>query len=442
MVKLVFVYPPFCTPVSPPYSVTNLYSKFKANSDVGVSALDLNVEFHNLFFKDFKSYFQSKDWRDYDEKSKSCVSVFKEAYRRSHSLILSNEEPEGFDYLLGLVLKEKPDFVAFSIVYSSQVFYAYSLIKKLKSLGVKTVVGGPCVSSKVRSVADFFFEDEDSLLDFFGVVPSNDFFVDFSVFDSGKYFSPGLVLPLKTSSTCFYKGCAFCSHFSNKKYVEFDLGFIERTVSNNDSDLFFLVDDMIPSQRLLDLAKIFKRHNVSWGCQLKPTKDFSREVLQELRGSGLKFVLWGVESGSNRVLKAMKKNTNKEDMALILKNSKESGVFNVVYVLFGFPSETRSEFLETIDFLKQNKDYVDLVSSAVFGLQKGSKVYADPEKYCVTNIFEEERTFLEPKVSYSVSNGLSAEKAFALRKSHLKFLASINKVPSRLNFFREHVFFY
>ncbi|MCC7574741.1 radical SAM protein [Candidatus Woesearchaeota archaeon] len=439
MKKLLFVYPPFCTPASPPYSITNLYSLFK--DCVDVSVLDLNVEFHNTFFLDYKDYFKKKEWVDYNDVSKKCREDFADCYFRNHELILANKDPQGFEELLGLILEKKPDFVAFSIVYSSQVFYAFALIKKLKELNIKTVVGGPAVSDKLKETSDLFFNNEEDLANYLNVNIKKSF-LDFSIFDLDKYFVPETVLPLKTSSTCYYKGCAFCSHYSNDKYVEYDLLFLDKTLSNNSAKNYFLIDDMIHSKRLLDLAKLFKKHGVNWACQLKPTKDFSKEILQELKSSGLKFVMWGVESGSNKVLKAMNKFLTKEESSLILKNSKESGVINSVFIMFGFPTETKQDFLETIDFLKENKDYVDLVSTSVFGLQRGTLVYKNPERFSITKIFEEKRTLLGSKISYEVSEGLSTVEAMRLRKSHLKFIESVNKLPRKLSFFREHMFFY
>ena len=441
MTNVLLVYPPFCTPSSPPYSVTNLYSKLKTVSSVNVNVLDLNIKFHNYKFKKYKDYFQRKGWSDYDFVSKKCREDFNKAYAHNHKLILDNELPEQFDGFLDLILDYKPEVVAFSIVYSSQVFYAFSLIKKLKSLNIKTIVGGPAVSEKLKNESNLFMASEGALFNFLKINPKESF-LDFSVYDFDDYFTPEIVLPLKTSSTCFYKKCAFCSHFSNEKYEEFDLDFLESTIKNNSANKYFLIDDMIHSKRLLSLAKIFKKYNVEWACQLKPTKDFSKKILSELKSSGLKFVLWGVESANNRVLNLMSKNTNKDDISLILKNSKESGVLNVVYIMFGFPSESKDEFLETINFLHDNKKNIDLVSTSVFGLQKGTKVYNNPEDFFITKIFEEKRTFLEPKISYASSTGLSSSEAFKLRKSYLNFLDDINKFPKKLNFFREHMFFY
>lgn len=440
MKKLLLVYPPFCTPASPPYSITNLYSLLKNSLDVSV--LDLNVEFHELFFKEYQEYFKKKDWENYSKISTRAREDFNSCYSKNHKLILKEKKPEGFDYLLELILRKKPEVVAFSIVYSSQVFYTYTLIKKLKELKIKTIVGGPAVSDKLAKEADSFLENEEELSKYLNVKIEKNNHLDFTIYPLNKYFTPEIVLPLKTSNTCYYKQCSFCSHYTNQKYQEYFVESIQKTLKKNKAKHYFIIDDMIHSKRLLELSDLFKKYKINWACQLKPTKNFTKEVMQELKKSGLKFVMWGVESGNDRVLNLMKKNTKTEDMALILKNSKESGVINTVYIMFGFPSETKKEFLDTINFLKKNEENIDLVLSSVFGLQKRSKVYEEPKKFCINKIFEEPRTLLDPKISYEITTGLTTKEAAKLRKSYLKTLDKINKFPRKTNFFREHMFFY
>ena len=150
-------------------------------------------------------------------------------------------------------------------------------------------------------------------------------------------------------------------------------------------------------------------------------------------------VIWGIESGNDRVLSLMKKGTNVKDVEIVLKRSHDAGIKNVTYIMFGFPTETKEEFLDTIQFLKRNDENIDLVSTSVFGLQKDTPVYKDPASFGIKKIIEEERTILEPKITYEVSVGLSNEQASILKKNYKKTIEKINKHPKGMNFFREHM---
>lgn len=298
-----------------------------------------------------------------------------------------------------------------------------------------TVIGGPAVNEKL--IADKYFQSGDDFLKFLGGEKNNSY-PDFSIWDLDEYFTPKSIIPLKLTSTCYYKQCAFCSHFTNIPYSESELENLKKTIISFKQKIFFLIDDMIPKKRLLEFAEMIKPLNCHWICQLRPTKEWDFETLKKLRESGLILIMWGVESGSQRILNLIRKGTRVEDISIVLENSFKSGISNVVYTLVGFPTETKEEFLETLKFLESNKEYIDLVSPTVFGLHRGTYIYNNPEKYGL-KIFEEERTVLEPKITYEVTSGLSQKEATRLKDRHKKRFEKINNYATIMNFFREHM---
>ena len=442
--NILLVYLPFCTPASPPYSLTYLASFLKANSKHNIDVLDLNLEFHKKKFPEHHKYYQEGKFDDYEEKTTEFNKITSKLYLKNNRAVVNDEKPELFEEMLEKIQDKKPDLVLFSLVYSSQAFYAYALLKELDNV----VIGGPAVNDKLRKLAKCL-NNEVELLNYIGEDGKQDASVkhdeldcdivpDFSIYNLKDYFCPKPVIPIKTSSTCYYKGCTFCTHFTSQPYCEYNLELIKQTIKKSKQKHFFLIDDMIHEKRLLELAKMIKPLKVNYTCQLKP-KDISKETLIKLKQSGLSMVIWGVESGNNRVLKLMNKGTDKEEIEKVLKDSYEVGIKNVVYIMFGFPGETKEEFLETIQFLKDNDKYIDLVSVSIFGLQKDSQVYKNPEKFKITKIIEEQRTVLEPKLTYEVSEGLSNKEAIKLRNNYKKTIEKINKYPRKMNFFREHM---
>jgi len=308
------------------------------------------------------------------------------------------------------------------VVYSSQTFYTYALMKELKN----TAVGGPAVNKQLLELANktLNIQQEEKPL-------------DFTIYKQ-EYFTPKPVIPIKSSSTCFYQQCTFCTHHTNQPYKEYDLNIIKQTIIKSKQKHFFFIDDMIPTNRLIEIAEMLKPLNVKWTCQLRPTKDLTYPLLKTLKESGLTFIMWGVESANNRILNLINKGTNKEDIKEVLKDSHKAGIKNMTYIMFGFPTETKEEFMETINFLKDNDKYIDLISTSIFGLQKGTKIYNNPEKYNII-IKEQKRTLLEPKITYQVKQGLSQQEAKELRNKYKKTIEQINKYPKTMNFFREHM---
>ena len=100
----------------------------------------------------------------------------------------------------------------------------------------------------------------------------------------------------------------------------------------------------------------------------------------------------------------------------------------------------KEDFIETVNFLEKNSNYIDLISVSTFGLHKGTKIFDNPQQFGITKINEEARTVLDPKITYSVK-GLSLEEVKKLKKKYSKVINKVNKFPKTINFFREHMFF-
>jgi len=436
--KILLIYVPFCTPASPPYSITNLYSFLKNNSKEDIEVLDLNLEFHKLKFPEYQEYY-SGAMEDYDKTTTEYRKSTAKTYAINNKAVVKGKTPEFFDEILEMITSKKPDLVAFSLVYSSQVFWAKALIEELE---MRCVIGGPAVSQKLTEVADAALNNEVELLEYISQTVNHEKLkmdaLDFSAYDLDGYFTPKPVIPLKITSTCFYRGCTFCSH-PNVPYFEYSLDTVKSTIVKSNQKFFFLIDDMIPVKHLLKFAAAVKPLEIKWTCQLRPTKDLTQDALRILKEAGLVMIIWGVESGNDRVLNMIKKGTNKADIAQVLSDSHTAGIRNVLYIMFGFPTETKEELLETIDFLKENDVNIDLISTSVFGLQYGTYIYNNPEKFGIRNIVEKERTVLGPNITYDVESGLTQNEASELRRKYQKTIDKFNKYPKTMNFFREHM---
>jgi len=418
---------------------------------VALDMLDLNLEFHRLRFSEYGDYFRAlkKDYDpvDYIKTVKEYQELTREVYAHSNKLVVEGKRPEDFDSMLSKIVSRKPDIVAFSLVYSSQCFFTLSLIEELKKKGIKTIIGGPASNPKLVDIADAALKNELELLEYVaGSKIDHDSLdcntiPDFTVHDLEEYFTPRPVIPIRTSSSCYYKQCAFCTHHQNAHYFEFPIETIKAIIVKSRQKYFFLIDDMIHKKRLLEFAAAVKPLNIIWTCQLRPTTDLDLETLKILYDSGLKVIVWGVESASDRVLKLIRKGTEKAGIKKVLSDSHSAGITNAVYIIFGFPTETKEELIETITFLTDNSDIVDMVLPSIFGLQKGSYVYEHPQEFGITKITEEKRTVLEPTITYEVSQGLTNAQATVMKKKYKVTLERLNKYPKEMNFFREHMLY-
>ncbi len=445
--KLLFIYPPFCAPTIPPYSISYLKNFIHNNLQIDVKCLDLNAKFHALTFPHYYQQLKLKpDLISYGNLLQEFENEAREVYARNHKKVIAGKEPELLAPMLKLITDEKPDYVAFSFVYNSQVFYGKALLDELQGRGIKCIVGGPAMHTQLQrhlhlknevELIQYLATQQSGIQKYEGDAYNCDTIPDFSDYNDKDYLSLQRIIPLKTSSTCFYKQCTFCTHYADVPYLEFNLDDIKETILRSGAKHICFIDDMISRERLLAIASMIKPLKVTWWCQLRPTRDI-RGHFQQLYDSGLRSIAWGVESASQRILDLMKKGTKAEDIPTILKESHTAGIKNMVYVMFGFPSETKEEFLNTIKFLQANATSIDLVSSSVFGLQKRSAIYKNPQQFGIEARLHQ-RTILDEKITYVSKIGLQNQQAKDLRKKYKLTLRKINKVPQVFDYCKEQI---
>jgi len=435
--KVLFAYAPFCTATVMPYSITYLSAFLRANSDINAECVDLNAKFHRMRFPEFYNLINKKmSVEEFGAVLEEFNTASREIYSENHTAIVAGKKPEFFKEMLKLLIDKKPDVVAFSLVYNSQVPYAIELMKELNKKGIKCIAGGPAVNARVKEHA-VVLEDEFELAKHLGASKASysEVLVDFSEYDKNDYFAKELIYPLRSCRGCFYRQCAFCTHSLNQKYKELSVAELKDAINLNKMKYVFFIDDSISKKRLLEISEALKDSKVKWWAQLRPTKELIGSF-EKLSAAGLKSVAWGVESGNQAVLDKMRKGTNVEDVKEVLKESHAAGIVNTVFIMFGFPGETKDEFIDTINFLKDNSANIDLVSTSVFGLQKGSAVYNSPKEFGITEIKETEREYLDARVDYKTANS-DKESVKKLRSRHMKAILTINKLPRAFVTFKE-----
>ncbi len=101
--------------------------------------------------------------------------------------------------------------------------------------------------------------------------------------------------------------------------------------------------------------------DIKWTANMivRPEMDF--EVIKKMREAGCKHVIFGIESGSQRILSLMKKRYRIEDAENIIKWMHQLGIIVTGNFMFGFPGETEEDFQKTLDFIRRNADFLDRV---------------------------------------------------------------------------------
>ncbi len=235
------------------------------------------------------------------------------------------------------------------------------------------------------------FTYESKKLDFENVA-----YLNLDGYDFSEYFSPEPVLPIQLSKGCYWGKCSFCDYYYGQQC--FDIKNIERVIDEfryymekYNIRRFAFIDEAIPPKYYVKLAQaiIDAKLDICYYSFARLEKEFTPEAMKTLQKSGARICLWGYEAYSERVLNLMNKGIDAGKREEILRNAHDAGIWNNVLFIIGYPTETREEIEQTLDFVRNNRDIVNSVTPSNFSLKKNAILHDEIGKNgivsCKTN---------------------------------------------------------
>jgi anaerobic magnesium-protoporphyrin IX monomethyl ester cyclase len=188
-------------------------------------------------------------------------------------------------------------------------------------------------------------------------------------------------LPIITSRGCPFQ-CTFClsSQMCGRSFrarsprnVVDELEWLRDTYG---ADAFTFYDDTFTFDRNRALAICEEMKNrkfdIPWDCRTRVDR-VTKEVLAKLRNTNCQLIHFGVESGSQKMLNAMKKGTTVEQNERAIKWAKEVGISVAISVIVGYPDETPDMLKQTMDFIRRTEpDYVYMCEAVPY---PGTELY-------------------------------------------------------------------
>ena len=121
--------------------------------------------------------------------------------------------------------------------------------------------------------------------------------------------------------------------------------------------------------------------NLRWGSQTRPDKWLTPALLQKMHQAGFNYLMFGVESGSQRILDKMKKNYNIKEVKRVIRDTKNAGIDITVSLMLDSPGEALSDFIKTISFVLKTRKYVSVFSVNKSNITPRSDWNKNPSKY-------------------------------------------------------------
>jgi len=249
---------------------------------------------------------------------------------------------------------------------------------------------------------------------------------DFDGLPLDLYLSPERVLPIMGSRGCYWERCAFCSipfdHMDfHVRYAENVVNDVKSLKEKYNCNYFFFTDEALPINFMKTFAgKIVDQElNIQWTGELKFEKSMLKENRMELLyRSGCRKLIFGLESYNQRVLDSMKKGVELEVVDKTVEECLRIGIAMHFYLICGFPTETREEVMDSVNFVLDNQRLLDSPGfsciASQFDLEKGTPLEKNPAEWHITKIYTPPDQDLSLGYSYEGTVGMTADQATEL----------------------------
>lgn len=220
---------------------------------------------------------------------------------------------------------------------------------------------------------------------------------DYGDLDLDRYLAPSRTLLYAPTRGCYWGKCSFCyyglTETATASYREIppeqaasELGQLARRhgVKN-----FYLSCDVLSPAYAVRLAEalIEKGVKIRWSSDLKIEKYFTPERCALLAQSGLRSAAFGIESGSDRILELMRKGCDRATMTAVNRAFHAAGVATEWMTFTDHPDETLEEALATVQWIDEERDFIDCFIVGKFGLESGSHIAQEPQRYGIRRIY-------------------------------------------------------
>jgi len=186
--------------------------------------------------------------------------------------------------------------------------------------------------------------------------------------DSGQVAIPGGML---TSRGCPAR-CTFCANYvTGRRFrhrsTESVLEEMEAMHGRYGTTFFPFWDDAftVNKRRLLELLAAFETRlsfPVSWFAITRATHA-RPDILRAMKRAGCAAINFGVESGDDNILRAIKKGVTTTQVVQALEDAKAEGYVTACNFMLGFPQETPKELENTLRFMQRIEHLVDSFST-------------------------------------------------------------------------------
>ncbi len=211
-----------------------------------------------------------------------------------------------------------------------------------------------------------------------------------------RLWSDGRWNKLTLAHGCYWGKCTFCDisldYIGRYEPINAEIlcDRIETIMKQTGQNGFHFVDEAAPPALMRDLAiEILRRGlTVVWWTNIRFESSFTADLCRLLRASGCIAVSGGLEVASDRLLKLIKKGVTVGQVARVTNHFTQAGIMVHAYLMYGFPTETAQETIDSLEMVRQLFETGVLQSGFWhrFAMTAHSPVGLDPKAFAVKSL--------------------------------------------------------
>jgi hypothetical protein len=249
-------------------------------------------------------------------------------------------------------------------------------------------------------------------------------------------WSDGRWNKLTMAHGCYWGKCTFCDisldyiRLYEPVSAKILVDRMQELIASTGETGFHFVDEAAPPALMREVALEILRRNlvVTWWTNIRFEKSFSKDLCFLLKISGCVAVSGGLEVASDRLLKLIDKGVSVEQVAQVTRNFTESGIMVHAYLMYGYPTQTIQETVDSLEMVRQLFEMGILQSGFwhQFAMTAHSPVGINPEEYGVIPI-KQDILFANNDIDFTDKTGIDHSKfSFGLKKSLFNYMHGIN----------------
>ncbi len=166
---------------------------------------------------------------------------------------------------------------------------------------------------------------------------------------------------LSLAHGCYWRKCAFCDISLDyvgryqPQQVDRLIEQIQAIVAETRHNGFHFVDEAAPPALLQALCtRLLEREvTISWYANLRFERAFTPNLAKLMKQAGCVMVMAGLEVASDRLLRLMEKGVTVAQVARVAKGFADHGIHVFAYLMYGFPSESVQETIDSLELVRQ-----------------------------------------------------------------------------------------